>query len=223
MSTSIRKRLRGLERLLQKGGLPDDVRRSKEAEVKSLKSDVTKSNRVQRERHFSKKYHGVKFIERRKVERRVAALKRSLVEQSGAGGASAALEADLKEAEYDLLYIRHFPRSKKYLSLFPGSDGDDAYVVKRRRQIRSTIIRRVEAGLPIGSAGDEDGDEEEVDDDEDADDLEDDAFFALGDDDGEDDKGLHGMPDGGHAHKQLSVEADSAIATKKEKRKKRAV
>ena len=66
---TVKKRLRGLERLLQRGNLPDDVRRAKEAELASLQGEAQKQKKVQRERHFSKKYHGVKFVERRKVER----------------------------------------------------------------------------------------------------------------------------------------------------------
>ena len=69
---------------------------------------------------------------------------------------------------------------------------------------------------------DEEGEDEAAEDYEDADDLEGDAFFAHGEDDGEDD-GVQGFADAGHAHKQNSVEADSAIATKKGKKKKRAV
>lgn len=181
----VRKRVRGLERLLQRGGLPDDVRCAKEAELAALKGEAVKKRKVERERHFSKKYHGVKFIERRKVERRIAQLKRQL------GAGSAAVEAELREAEHDLLYIRHFPRSKKYLALFPAEGADDPYVAKRRSRLRALIVRRVEAGLPVGEAldgGDEEGasDEEAIDAEvEAAVPMKDDGFFAA--DDGADD------------------------------------
>jgi hypothetical protein len=109
-----RKQLRSLERLLARGSLPDDVRTAKEAELAALRGDVQKQSRVAREKHFSKKYHGVKFIERRKVERRIAQLERRIAEQRASDGAvPAAVEAELREAQHDLLYITHFPRSKK--------------------------------------------------------------------------------------------------------------
>jgi len=158
-SGPVKKRLRSIERLLSKsnGSLPDDVRKAKEAELAELHGDASRQARKSRERHFSKKYHGVKFIERRKVERRIGQLKRQIED----GGDVAALEAELQEAEHDLLYIRHFPPSKKYLALF-AADAADPYVVKRRRRIRALIVRRVEAGLPVHGLGD-DGDEDEAD------------------------------------------------------------
>ena len=161
-----KQRVRGLERLLARGTLPPDVRAAKERELASLKGDVQKQNRVSREKHFSKKYHGVKFIERRKVERRIGNLQRRISEletdapRDAAG--KAALQDELREAEHDLLYIRHFPRSKKYLSLFPTTDGENEYVAKRRRRIRAIIVRRVEAGLPVGHMDEDDGDDEQL-------------------------------------------------------------
>jgi len=189
-SGPVKKRLRSIERLLSKSrdSLPDDVRKAKEAELAELRGDASRQARKSRERHFSKKYHGVKFIERRKVDRRIAQLKRQLA-NSGGGDDATALEAELREAEHDLLYIRHFPPSKKYLALF-AADANDPYVVKRRRRIRALIIRRVEAGLPVHGLGD-DGDEDEDDaaaPKADAGALETDDFFAApeGDDDAED-------------------------------------
>lgn len=153
-----KQRTRGLERLLKRDSLPADVRAAKEKELAILRGDVQKQSRVAREKHFSKKYHGVKFIERRKVERRIATVQRSIAE---GGGDPAALEEALQEAQHDLLYIQHFPRAKKYLSLFPTSAVDDAYVAKRRRRIRALIVRRVEAGLPVGTLAEEDDDDDD--------------------------------------------------------------
>ena len=149
---SAKKRLRAIERLLNKGGLPVDVRAAKEAERAALQGDARKQQRITREKVFSKKYHGVKFVERRKVERRIGQLQRQIAEQqqNAGGSGSATLETELREAEHDLLYVQHYPRSKKYLSLFPSSDADDEYVTKRRRRLRALIVRRVEAGLPVG-------------------------------------------------------------------------
>eukprot|EP00325_Prymnesiales_sp_UTEX-LB-985_P030970 CAMPEP_0174737872 /NCGR_PEP_ID=MMETSP1094-20130205/68985_1 /TAXON_ID=156173 /ORGANISM="Chrysochromulina brevifilum, Strain UTEX LB 985" /LENGTH=253 /DNA_ID=CAMNT_0015941169 /DNA_START=29 /DNA_END=790 /DNA_ORIENTATION=- len=220
-SSSVKKRLRALERLLHKGGLPDDVRRSKEAEIASLKIETAKNNRVQRERHFSKKYHGVKFIEKQKVERRIAKLKRELSEQSFTSGQTNT-EKELREAEEDLLYIRHFPRSKKYLSLFPGTDGDDPFVVKRRQQIRSMILRRVAEGLPMGRVDkmdDEDEDEEQGLDVGQAE-LEDDSFFMQEEAGEDDDKsGAAAVASLGSKRERSQMEAGALGKKAKKKRK----
>ena len=154
----LRKQLRALDRLLMRSSLPEGVRQTKERERAELQARVSQHSRQQRERHFSKKYHGVRFIERRKIERRISSIQRELA--NAEDSTTSSLRAELLEAERDLLYVRHFPRSKKYLALFPGSNGNDAYVVKRRNQIRARIVRRVEAGLPVGRSQSEDDDEE---------------------------------------------------------------
>ena len=186
------KRKRGLERLLAKGGLPDDVRRVKEAELAALQGEADRKRRVEREKHFSKKYHGIKFVERRKVEKRLARLRRELeAEPPPKRAARAALEADVTEAEHDLLYIKYFPRSKKYLSLFPATDGDNEFVTKQRARIRALIVHRVSEGLPVGGlAGNSDAQDEELAAAtvgmEAAAPLDEDDFFAAGDGSDED-------------------------------------
>ena len=52
------------------------------------------------------------------------------------------LEEQLRESEYNMLYVKHFPRHKKYLSLFPSAEGDNPYVAKQRNKIRAMLIRR---------------------------------------------------------------------------------
>lgn len=185
------KQKRGLERLLKKGGLPDEVRREKEAELSALAGEAVQKRRVEREKHFSKKYHGVKFVERQKVTRKLAQLEKQL-EDDPEPEVKAALEAQTLESERDLLYIAHYPRSKKYLSLFPAAGGDDAFVSKRRAQIRAIIARRVEAGLPMGRSALATGGVDEYGDDladapgfGDGETLDEDDFFAAGGSDAE--------------------------------------
>ena len=155
---SASKQVRSLERLLKRE-LPAHVRREKEAALAALQQQAQKAKRTQRERAFSKKYHKVKFFERRKVERRIAHLKKQL---EGAGPkAQPELRRQLQAAEHDLLYVQHFPRHKKYLSLFPVAGTDDAFVAKRRERIRAAIVRRAEAGTLRARAADDGDDEDE--------------------------------------------------------------
>jgi len=173
---SAKQRARGLERLLKRD-LPDDVRRAKEAELAVLRSEGQKSKRVQREKAFSKKYHKVKFFERQKVERRIGQLQK----QIAAARDKEALQAQLVEAQHDLLYVRHFPRNKKYLSLFPAEPLEEGgFVAKLQARIRARIIRRSEAGTLDQEADDDDDDEEGGGGGEHAGDLETDDFFAAG-------------------------------------------
>ena len=176
---SAKQRARGLERLLKKATLPDDIRRAKESELAALRTEGQKAKRVQREKAFSKMYHKVKFFERQKVERRIGQLQKQLA--AAAPAAKAALEAQLVEAEHDLLYVRHFPRNKKYLSLFPAEPLEEGgFVAKLQAQIRARIIRRSEAGLLNEQPGHvDDEDEEDSDAGELEAELEADDFFAA--------------------------------------------
>mmetsp|Transcript_414 Transcript_414/g.1336 ORF Transcript_414/g.1336 Transcript_414/m.1336 type:complete len:252 (+) Transcript_414:55-810(+) len=149
-----RKRVRSLERLLARASLPEPVRKQKEAELATAKAEAQTSKRKQRERLNSKKYHGVKFFERRKLERRIEGLKKMLPTEP-------AVAQQLRDAEHDLLYVRHFPRNKKYLSLFPKENKDAEPVAKLRRKIRARIIRRLEEGT-LGAPTDETGGDDDV-------------------------------------------------------------
>jgi len=150
-NASAKKRARSLERLLRRDNLPGDVRTTKLAELASLQQEgqqqAQQHRRKERERLNSKRYHKVKFFDRRKVERQIAALTRQL-ESTTVASEQAELQARLQHAQGDLLYVKHFPRQKKYLSLFPSSGAEDApLVAKRRRRIRAGILKRAEAGL----------------------------------------------------------------------------
>ena len=135
---STKKQARSLERLLRRnasssgGTLPADVVKEKQEAVKLLTVKAASNKRIERERHFSKKYHKVKFFERLKCEKRIGVLRKQLAEASVAAK-KAALEEQLREAEHDLLYVQHFPRHKKYLSLFPSEE--NPYVTKERSRM----------------------------------------------------------------------------------------
>eukprot|EP00964_Phaeocystis_antarctica_P073537 scaffold45132_cov64-Phaeocystis_antarctica.AAC.2 len=197
---STKKQARSLERLLRRsasssgGTLPANVVKEKEEAVKQLTEKAAVNKRTERERHFSKKYHKVKFFERLKVEKRIGVLRKQLAEASVAAK-KAPLEEQLREAEHDLLYVQHFPRHKKYLSLFPSEE--NPYVTKERARIRAMLVRRSAEGTleskpeskavskaarkeaREGAGGGEEEDESEGEDEEDT--LEEDAFFAGAD------------------------------------------
>jgi hypothetical protein len=154
-----KKRARSIERLLKRATLPEAVKKQKEAELTDLMQEAKRSKRVAREKLNSRKYHGVKFFERRKLERKIESLKKQL-DAGGSSSSGADLQAELREAEHDLLYVLHFPRNKKYLSLFPTQDGDSLAVDKLRRKIRARIVRHFEAGTLGPPPGEEGGDDD---------------------------------------------------------------
>ena len=137
---------------------------------------VSAVQRADRERAFSRKYRKIKLFDRKKVDRRLKMLRRKLDAAETSGGARDDLAAQMHEAECDMLYIRHFPRHKKYLALFPSDNAEDAVVASKRRKIRAAILRRAAAGTLEQPR--DDGGEDEVDAAVDDEALEDDFFDA---------------------------------------------
>jgi rRNA-processing protein Efg1 len=170
---SVKGKIRGIERLLAHRGdsMPPAARAAAQAEVESLKALAEDRERRERERTLSKKYHMVKFFERRKIQRRLEAL----AEQAKRPGSdAAALAARMKELERDLVYVRHFPKEKPYIALYP-SDGH----TESSRLAVEAVRNEIEAALAGGEhlvSGAEHGDKSEEDNDDGAND--DDFFLA---------------------------------------------
>lgn len=123
----IKAALRQTKRLLAKENLAADVRVTTERRLKSLEGDLARAELARTERTMAVRYHKVKFFERQKVLRKITRSKRML--ESGVDAEneklsktkSKALEADLRERRIDLNYILHYPKTSKYISLFPPS------------------------------------------------------------------------------------------------------
>ncbi|CCM01009.1 uncharacterized protein FIBRA_03057 [Fibroporia radiculosa] len=123
--------LRQTRRLLAKQeNLAADVRTTTERRLKSLEADLAQAELARKERTLAARYHGVKFFERQKVTRRVQQVKRQLAElQENVKGKDDKKKSDGKELEklgrkleqlrVDLNYTIHYPKLKKYISLFP--------------------------------------------------------------------------------------------------------
>jgi hypothetical protein len=146
---SLKSKIRGIERLVAHRGdsMPPSARTAAQAEVESLKALAAERSRRERERTLAKKYHMVKFFERRKIQRRLEAM----TERAGRPGAdAAALTARRNELESDLLYIRHFPKDKPYVALYP-SDGHS----EESRSAVEAIRREIQNALSGGGGGGE--------------------------------------------------------------------
>ncbi|KAI0629524.1 hypothetical protein C8Q77DRAFT_1140736 [Trametes polyzona] len=115
----IKAALRQTRRLLAKDTLAADVRVATERRLKSLEADLAKAERARLERTMATRYHKIKFFERQKVVRKLHQTKRKLASEEGPGDDREELEARLAELRVDLNYILHYPKTKKYISLFP--------------------------------------------------------------------------------------------------------
>lgn len=124
----IKKKIRDIERLLKKENLAADVRVENERALKALKVELKNNEVEMKSRKTAKRYHMVRFFERKKAIRRLKNAKKAL---------NQAMENKDKEEEkrakdmvyrneIDLIYVILYPKSEKYISLYPASDAHES-------------------------------------------------------------------------------------------------
>jgi hypothetical protein len=86
------------------------------------------------------KYKYVRFVERKKVLRKMRQLQKELL--SAADDDRLAVESSLSSLRKDLLYIEKFPGKEKYISLFPSEGQLSEECLKKQKSIRDMIFNR---------------------------------------------------------------------------------
>lgn len=153
---SISSRIRALERFIQNKGnqLPPSAITTKRVELEELRRIANARGKRKVEFKSSRRYHMIRFFERRKLER--ALEKEGPIDKQ-----------KLKELKRDLKYVVHFPKSKKYIGLFPKG-GLTTLAKLEIDGIRKEIDRSLGHGDEDEKMSDEDdGDDKNKDKDED--------------------------------------------------------
>ncbi|XP_024398929.1 uncharacterized protein [Physcomitrium patens] len=173
---STKNQIRSIERLLKKE-LPPAV---KEAQLKRLEELKLQSNAhatAELERKMALRYRRVKFFERRKIERRIRRFEkqqRALLDNPSEDNETqlTTLADQLHQLKEDLEYIRFFPKTEKYISLYMGMDDPD--VKAKRNELRERIKANLLAAAAAGHELEETGSEDDVGD------MSEDDFFMAG-------------------------------------------
>ena len=106
-----KKQIRDIERLLDREGLPEEVRKAKKAQLVQLKKEAKKKREAEL---FESKYKKIKFTEKRKVIRQMESIKsglstsKDLSDQHRVG-----MQESLKELQDQLTYINFYPTTIK--------------------------------------------------------------------------------------------------------------
>ncbi|KIJ95096.1 hypothetical protein K443DRAFT_683278 [Laccaria amethystina LaAM-08-1] len=138
--------LRQTRRLLAKDNLAADVRVETERRLKALEAELHQAEIANKERALAVRYHKVKFFERQKVTRKLKQAKARL--ESASGSEKETIASEVSALRVDLNYTLHYPKSQKYISLFPPeirkgttapSQAEAATTAKAREEIRSSI------------------------------------------------------------------------------------
>ncbi|GAA5866725.1 hypothetical protein JCM3774_001971 [Rhodotorula dairenensis] len=153
--SKLKAQIRQTKRLLAREDLTPDVRTTTERRMVALESELEKTSQSKVEKKMVQRYRGVKFFERQKLLRKIKQAKKKLAEVPESADAQRAL----LEARVDLYYVLRYPKSEKYISLFP--DGTyipplaalsdlppDAPAAERKRQsLRINLRDQVSSGV----------------------------------------------------------------------------
>ena len=174
---STKQQIRGIERLLKRD-LPPDIRRQHEERLKALQEDIEERKHSELERKMSKKYHMVKFFERKKIAKNVRRVEKKIQEASSLKE-KAALQQEHAQWLEDLEYVEHFPRDKPYMSVLKTPDRErvDKMRLAIKKSMKQSAAQKAEERRKE-ALGSEDEDEDDADEDE-----EDDFFLEADDDD----------------------------------------
>ncbi|KAK1439523.1 hypothetical protein QVD17_05343 [Tagetes erecta] len=167
---SLKRQIRSTERLLRKDTRPE-VKEALVKKLEGLKSQQQMLDNLALERKIFLRDRKIKFFERRKVERRIRRLEK---QQRASSGQAQEVEIaeQLSKLKEDLEYIRFFPKTEKYVSLF--KKGDNTETVEKRNTLRTQIKANIAAAVASGK------DLEETASDDDGLDLSEDDFFLSG-------------------------------------------
>lgn len=155
-SVRARKKIRSLEGLLQRDNLPADVRVEKERALKALRADLKNTMFRLKTQKRAKKYHMVRFFERKKALRKLKQAQKALDAAEEAG-----VKKDIKKArravhhcQVDVAYVFMFPKSAKYISLYPVEEGELDENEKKGRAItdewRGAFKKQIEELIEAG-------------------------------------------------------------------------
>lgn len=158
-AAKLKKRIRDIERLLKKDNLKADVRIGNERALKALKVELENTQLNLKAKNLAKKYHMVRFFEKKKAIRKYNQAKKQVEEVS-----KTEVKKDIKKArkllkhcEIDVFYVILFPKTEKYISLYPNSKQEDEKTLtnlkakkgmqqteERKRQFRKECEKLIE-------------------------------------------------------------------------------
>lgn len=111
-----KKRIRDLQRAMRRH---DTFQKTEEISELAERDAALSAERrrIATEKWYAARYRKVKFFERRKVDRKLQRVRRELENEP-----SAELRRREQQLKDDLDYIRYYPKTKKYISLFMDDD-----------------------------------------------------------------------------------------------------
>mmetsp|Transcript_59039 Transcript_59039/g.80622 ORF Transcript_59039/g.80622 Transcript_59039/m.80622 type:complete len:256 (-) Transcript_59039:309-1076(-) len=114
--SSRKNQIRSLQRLLSKE-VGEDAKKSIQEKLAVLQEEVVVKTQQVFEQKRVLKYRKNKFFDRKKLERRLKAAQKTLEEGDEGEASKDALNKEIRRLQEDLIYVNHFPKKEKYMSL----------------------------------------------------------------------------------------------------------
>jgi len=138
-----------------------------EKSLADLESKRLSVRNVEREKRNAKRYRKIRFIERQKLSRKLKQLQLLLnsARETEDVHKQKDIEKDIEKVSLDLLYIKHFPNSEKYISVLLPTTVESANDIQRirfsiQKKLRNeAIVTEADEGLgrdDTNSLGDQD-------------------------------------------------------------------
>ncbi|KAI0419943.1 hypothetical protein F5X98DRAFT_333213 [Xylaria grammica] len=144
----LKKRARTIERRLnRKDNLPANVQHELEKELDHHKQKLDDLADAKRRNTMIKKYHMVRFFERKKADRLAKQIRNHLGKTVDEEERKK-LQADLHIAEVDALYAKYFPHRERYVSVYPVSSPGPGAQRGPKTEDASTAARSLRTDRP---------------------------------------------------------------------------
>lgn len=87
---------------------------------------------------FESRYKKVRFIERRKLERKLNHINKSIENEKDEKNKNK-LKKEKEEIIEDINYVKYYPKTYKYYALFPNKDAENEEMIKKREKMKQKI------------------------------------------------------------------------------------
>jgi hypothetical protein len=87
---------------------------------------------------FESRYKKVRFIERRKLERKLNHINKSIENEKDENN-KIKLKKEKEEIIEDINYVKYYPKTYKYYALFPNKDAENEEMIKKREKMKQKI------------------------------------------------------------------------------------
>ncbi|CEG68908.1 hypothetical protein RMATCC62417_05072 [Rhizopus microsporus] len=147
-SSKIKKRIRDINRTLNKKNkdtLSAQAIIELKRKLRTLQYELGERVIDDKEQKMATKYHAVKHFERKKTERKINQIEKQLKEENDSEKKKE-LQVKLEEFKLNMLYIRNYPKTVPYVSLYPKGNENDEKSVARKQRILQEIKIALEKG-----------------------------------------------------------------------------